>query len=110
MTGADVDLLATPTYTFSSKITDYASRFKLVFERKEDNYNNNDNFAYFNNGELVINGEGMLQIVDVLGRIVVSEQLYTLNSQLSTLNYTPGVYVLRLINGDDVKTQKMVIE
>jgi len=23
---------------------------------------------------------------------------------------TPGVYVLRLINGDDVKTQKIVID
>ncbi len=31
MTGTDVDLLASPTYTFSSKTTDYASRFKLVF-------------------------------------------------------------------------------
>ena len=26
------------------------------------------------------------------------------------LSVTPGVYVLRLINGDDVKTQKIVVE
>jgi hypothetical protein len=31
------------------------------------------------------------------------------NSQLSTPT-APGVYVLRLINGDDVKTQKIVVE
>jgi hypothetical protein len=35
ITGAEVDLLATPSYTFAAKTTDYASRFKLVFERKQ---------------------------------------------------------------------------
>ena len=33
LTGADVDLLASPTYTFTAKTTDYESRFKLVFFR-----------------------------------------------------------------------------
>jgi hypothetical protein len=46
----------------------------------------------------------------IQGRMLISKDLSTLNSQLSTPNYTPGVYVLRLINGDDVRTQKMVIE
>ena len=31
MTGADVDLLAEPSYTFQAKTMDYTSRFKLVF-------------------------------------------------------------------------------
>ena len=31
MTGADIDLLAMPSYTFTAKTTDYESRFKLVF-------------------------------------------------------------------------------
>ena len=44
-----------------------------------------------------------------LGRIVMTGQLSTLNSKLSTLNYTPGAYVLQLINGENVKTQKIVI-
>ena len=34
LTGSDIDLLATPTYTFIAKTTDYASRFKLVFSAK----------------------------------------------------------------------------
>ena len=76
---------------------------------KEDNYNNNDNFAYFNNGELVVNGEGTLQVVDMLGHILISREV---NSSLLIphSSLTVGVYVLRLINGDDVKTQKMVIQ
>lgn len=31
MTGAEVDLLQTPSYSFEAKTTDYVSRFKLVF-------------------------------------------------------------------------------
>ena len=108
-TGNDVDLLATPSYTFESKVTDYESRFKLVFAMNdENNQNNNDNFAFFHNGQLIVNGEGVLQIFDALGRQLFSKELSTLNSQLSTPT-APGVYVLRLINGADVKTQKIVV-
>ena len=32
ITGVDVDLLAMPSYTFETKTTDYASRFRLVFD------------------------------------------------------------------------------
>jgi hypothetical protein len=35
MTGAEVDLLAEPNYTFTAKPTDDASRFRLVFRAKE---------------------------------------------------------------------------
>ncbi len=120
MTGADVDLLATnggdacvSTYTFTAKTTDYASRFRLVFACGDDNGNNggdNDNFAFFSNGNIIVNGTGTLQVIDILGREVAQKELSTFNSQLSTLNYAPGIYVLRLINGKDVKTQKVVIE
>ena len=40
------------------------------------------------------------------GRIVLSGDAI---NRVSTSGMTPGVYVLRLINGNDVKTQKMVI-
>ena len=108
LTGADVDLLQTPSYTFTAQKDDYASRFRLVFSANE-NANENEDFAFISNGEIIINGEGTLQIIDILGRELVHKNLSTLNSKLSTLNLTPGVYVLRLINGENVKTQKIVI-
>lgn len=83
MTGTDVDLLATPSYSFDARNTDYASRFKLVFSTN-DNNNDNEYFAFISNGNIIVNGEGTLQIIDVLGRIVMSKQLSTLSSQLST--------------------------
>ena len=110
MTGADVDLLAEPSYTFSAKTTDYESRFKLVFFANtaiEDN--SNETFAFFSDGQLIVNGEGTLQIFDALGRQLMCKQLSTLNCQLSTVNYSPGVYMLRLVNGDNVKVQKVVV-
>jgi hypothetical protein len=110
LTGNDVDLLVTPSYTFEAKVTDYESRFKLVFEANEDNDNNldnNDNFAFVDvYGNLMIKGTGVVQIVDMLGHVLVYRDAKLC---VSTAGMTPGVYVLRLINGDDVKTQKIVL-
>ena len=124
MTGADIDLLApnggdarhgdarpcVSTYTFTAKTTDYESRFRLVFSICEDANGDNEAFAFISNGNIIVNGEGTLQIFDAMGRQLFSKELSTFNSQLSTLNYTPGVYVLRLINGEHVRTQKIVVE
>jgi hypothetical protein len=107
MTGADVDLLVNPSYSFDAKTTDYASRFKLVFATGDNS--NEDNFAFFSNGNFVINndGEATLQVVDVMGRIIKSE---TINGSASvSVNAATGVYMLRLINGNDVKVQKVVV-
>ncbi len=122
MTGADIDLvpllrgqggLRQPaTYTFTAKTTDYASRFRLVFNANDASTGSATDapFAYISNGNIIINGTGTLQIIDILGKELVRKELSTLNSQLSTLNFVPGVYVLRLIDSNDVKTQKIVID
>ena len=109
--GTDIDLLAEPSYTFSAKNDDYASRFRLVFSAQQNGSAvENEHFAYVNNGNIIVNGEGTLQIIDALGRELVRKNLSTLNSQFSTLNYAPGVYVLRLINGNEIKNQKIIIK
>lgn len=108
MTGADVDLLVTPSYTFEAKYSDYPSRFRLVFSNCEDAVDDIETFAYVSNGEIVINQEGILQIVDMTGRVIVSRNGHI--QCVSTTGMTSGVYVLRLINGDNVKMQKIVIE
>ena len=109
MTGADVDLLATPSYNFEAKTTDYATRFRLVFNdhTTDSPSTSSGTFAYINNGNIVVNGEGVIQIVDVTGRVVVKGDAI---NGVSTSELTPGVYVLRLVNGENVMTQKIVIE
>ena len=115
MTGADVDLLSSlrsngaMEYSFEAKTTDYASRFKLVFAQGESA--NEDNFAFMRDNHLLvlgIEGQATLQVIDLMGRILSSE---TINGNVSkVINAPAGVYVLRLINGDEVKTQKIVIK
>ena len=109
MTGADIDLLATPSYNFEAKTTDYATRFRLVFNdhTTDGPSTSSGTFAYINNGNIVVNGEGVIQIVDVTGRVVVKGDAI---NGVSTSELTPGVYVLRLVNGENVMTQKIVIE
>ncbi len=110
MTGADVDLLETPTYTFSAKTTDYASRFRLVFATGSSV--DGDSFAFINGaGNLSIfgiEGEATVQVMDVLGHMVSSNTFS--GSYECKLNVAPGVYMIRLIQGNDVKVQKMVIK
>ena len=107
-TGNDVDLLQTPSYSFEAKTTDYESRFKLVFATGDNS--NDDSFAFFSNGSFVINNEGAaeLQVIDLMGRILSSE---TINGCTNvSVNGAPGIYMLRLINGDNVKVQKVVVK
>ena len=115
LTGADVDLLVSPAYTFTAKTTDYASRFRLVFSGNEADgpSTSSGTFAFISNGNIIItdgpstgSGACILQIVDVMGRIIVSTDAAR---NVSTCGIVPGVYVLRLIYGDDVKTQKILV-
>ena len=121
MTGADIDLLAAnggdamnrvSTYTFTAKTTDYESRFKLVFSANTEDgpSTGSGTFAFFSDGNWIIanEGEATLQVVDLMGRILSSE---TVNGSVSkAINTVPGVYMIRLINGENVKVQKVVIE
>ncbi len=107
MTGADVDLLTSPNYTFTAKTTDYESRFKLVFSADEDVCEPNEAFAFISNGNIIVNGTGTLQVIDMTGRFIVQGDAI---NRVSTDGMTAGVYVLRLINGENVRTQKIVVE
>ena len=118
MTGADVDLLPSlraersnldqpASYTFTAKTTDYESRFKLVFAVGSST--GSDTFAFYSNGNWIISNDGnaTLQVIDVNGRILSSEQI---NGSVSkVIHAAPGVYMIRLINGDNVKVQKVVV-
>ncbi len=110
MTGDDINLLESPSYSFKAKTTDYPSRFKLVFAVNEDGHSTcSEAFAIFSNGKFIVLNEGQatLQVIDMMGRVLNSETLSG-NAEIS-LNQVPGIYMLRLVNGDNVKTQKIVV-
>ena len=105
LTGNDVDLLSTPSYSFEANTTDYASRFKLVYATG----NTSDSFAFYSNGSFVINNEGIatLQVFDINGRILNSESINGCAN--IEVNAASGIYMLRLVNSDNVKVQKVVV-
>ena len=121
LTGADIDLLPLckggkgdsqpATYTFIAKTTDYASRFRLLFSVSGDaDGDDGAPFAFINNGSIIVsdaNADATLQIVDMTGHIIVSADVAR---NISTNGMAQGVYVLRLIKGDEVKTQRIVVE
>ncbi|MBR5726761.1 MAG: T9SS type A sorting domain-containing protein, partial [Muribaculaceae bacterium] len=106
LTGVDVDLLSTPSYTFEGRYSDYPSRFKLVFQANESGTpSESETFAYFNGSQWMVSniGEATLQVIDVMGRIVNAK---TISGNAEVSIDMPGVYVVRLINGNNVKIQK----
>ena len=112
LTGANIDLLEEPSYTFTARNDDYASRFKLVFtaiDNEDDNENRNEDFAFISNGEIFVNGDGIVQVVDMMGHVLVNREIHS-DFRLPTSDFSSGVYVLRLINGESARTQKIVIK
>ena len=73
-------------------------------------------FAFVSNGEIILAGAignagtVSLQIVDAMGRICRDAMIASPHHRVSTTGMSSGVYVLCLIKGNDVKTQKIVID
>lgn len=111
LTGKDVDLLQNPSYTFNAQSDDFASRFRLVFGFNGlDEIETNNDFAFFNGREWVINNHdyATVRIVDMTGRIIVSLENGT--NTVSTEGIASGMYMLQMIKGSNVKTQKIVVK
>ena len=113
-TGADIDLLTTFEYTFNATTTDNESRFRLVFSAHglpEVTETATPAFAYYADGEIRLlvetEGHATLQVIDMMGRSV---RCTNVARNVSTSGMVPGVYVLRLIQGEKAMTQKIVIQ
>ena len=106
LAGTDTDLLANPNYTFEANTGDYASRFTLVLRNTTGLV---EHFAFYNGHNWTISndGEALIQVVDVMGRILNSKEICG-NAEIN-ISQPAGVYMLRLVNGTDVKVQKVVV-
>ena len=103
----DIDLLKTPSYTFTATGND-ANRFliKLSPDATQDD-DQSAHFAHQQGNEIIIDGEGTLEVYDVVGRQLFTKEISPLTSHLSPFTFpSTGVYVLRL-NG---QSQKIVIK
>ena len=100
--GSVIDLNAEKSFTFVGTPSDRNDRFTIVFNTPAT-----EDFAYQSGDGIVVNGEGELQVFDIMGRMVAK---YHVNG-VETVNIPcqSGVYVLRLL-GKETNTQKIVIK
>ena len=114
LAGVDVNCLTADEYRFEGKTTDYHSRFKLVFEctglEENEDTTSPDHFAFQFGDELVVNGEGLLQMFDAQGRCLLMTQAVGSQTNINLPKVAAGVYLLRLTGNNQVKVQKMVIK
>lgn len=113
MTGMDIDCLATDEYVFTATPDDYESRFKLVFAYTgidENEIEMPDSFAFFNGDELIVNGEGRLECIDLQGRRLFVTDVYGTQNHVTLPDYASGLYLLHLSNGKQTKVQKIVVK
>lgn len=103
LTGEDVNLLTNPDYSFIGSPRDAENRFIMRFSEATTN----DIFVYQNGDELIVIGEGKLQVFDIMGRFIGSYDVNG-NKRISASTFANGVYVFRMI-GNEVMTQKIVV-
>lgn len=108
-TGEDIDMLVEGEYSFIGSTYDNDARFivKLSYNANIGEFDTNSIFAYQNGDEIIVNGEGQLQVYDVMGRFV---QCINVNGteSISASQFSDAVYILRMV-GETVKTQKIVV-
>lgn len=108
LTGDDIDLLFDDEYSFVGSSKDQVNRFIVKFRRNDgNNVSDNEIFAYQSGNEIVVEGDGELQIFDITGRIVANQRITgvkTVEKPSPT-----GIYIFRLI-GNEVKTQKIIVK
>lgn len=106
VTGADVDLLAEKEYSFIGTGSDDADRFIVKLSENAGNASvESDIFAWQNGNDIIVTGNGELQIFDVTGRMISTR---CVNGVENIRVNAQDVIILRLI-GDETKTQKIVV-
>ena len=106
-TGAETNLLV-EDYDFTATSRDEHDRFivKLVDGQQSAD---NSHFAYVSGEDLILEAEGKVQIIDVMGRMVYSNDVEGDNNRIDVSNFRNGAYVVRLINEEGVKVQKIIL-
>ena len=96
----DIDMLKEKVYEFIGSPADAADRF--VVRLGAMNSVDDEVFAYQSGSDIVVSGDGELQVFDIMGRNIMNT---TING-VETINVkSHGVYIFKL----NEKTQKIVV-
>lgn len=101
-TGVETNMMLEDEYTFTATSNDSHNRFVVrLGSAKVDNAN----FVYQSGDELIIDAEGAIEIIDMMGRVVYSSEMN--DGRVNVSNFNNAAYVVRALN--EGKVQKVVI-
>ena len=104
-TGRDIDLLRERAYTFSHNgATQGEARFQVKLS--PDGELADGTFAFQTVSEVIVRGEGLLQVFDAVGRRLFSQEVNAQTTLAKAQFPATGVYVLKL----NEKAQKIVVK
>lgn len=105
LTGEDVDMLMDGKYSFVGSPQDNAGRFIVKLGYDNGSSTDSETFVYQNGNDIIVDGEGTLEVFDVTGRKVMTTDI----NGVETINgLNTGVYIFRVI-GETLRTQKIVV-
>ncbi len=109
--GVQYDMLRNDTYSFEGHKGDYPSRFYIVFDvTGVDEFDEGDhNFVFFDGSQWVVTGDGLLEFIDVHGR-VLWQKTVSGQSRVGLPNVACGMYLMRLTNNEGTRVQKVIID
>ncbi|MBQ4548473.1 MAG: T9SS type A sorting domain-containing protein [Bacteroidales bacterium] len=105
MTGEELNLLLENEYKFMASANDNTERFVLKLISDTDSVD--ENFIFIHDDELIISSAGTIQIIDMMGRVVMTEENH--NGRINIGGLDNAAYVIRCINENGVKVQKIVV-
>lgn len=104
LTGDDTDMLMENSYTFVGTPGDRLDRFVLRLDYNAGHSTDSETFAYQSGSDIIVSGEGELQVFDIMGRMVMTQYVNGVQT-CHVASLQTGVYILKL-NG---MTQKIVV-
>ena len=106
-TGIETNMLV-EDYHFTAMSNVNTNRF-IVRMVNGQQTTDNSHFVYQSGEDLIIDAEGTVQIIDVMGRVLVSDDVESTNNRINVSGFQNGTYMVRVINGNEVKVEKVVI-
>ena len=109
-TGVETNMLLEDyKFTATTSKKENTDRFIVRFTFKSDVETESKIFAYQSGNELIIEDEGTVQLFDVTGRMLYISDVKSRGERINVGQLNKAAYILRLVNGEGVKVQKVII-
>lgn len=106
-TGIETNLLV-EDYRFTAMSEENNNRFFIRLGNGQQT-TDNSHFAYVSGEDLIIEAEGTVQIIDMMGRVVYSSDAACHVNRINVSEFNNAAYVVRVINENEVKVEKIIL-